>query len=478
MDPRCEQEPRQEVILLRGRGKKRALNNSRAVVLSKGRGGWATVKTIPSGNLGQEDNPRPIKWRNKAWRFVETHSQANNLEIRKDMILSLGDDCLVKIFSFLGAGQNPPEAYDSMHNDPSGELMDIDVAPESVKTVFSLPEAMALHQTLALACKRFYNTCRHNLPPILGRLDADLIQFTWWRYVPWMVKHKIALRSIKLKGFVLTDAVILLHLLRSCDVSELTTLVALFDNNDRDNALSCEQSLLFHALVRQTDSFGTVNIDSPCFAGDVGLSMPQLFRKLGFPPSITEVTSRRTLFNEVENHCPKLRSLKVFLLDGESTVDIPHKSRIINLHLVLNYPQNRRGRKLDLNGVTKVVRQLPALSFLKLSITSQSTSNGEFHLASPSLRYLNVEGLCKGGWITQCRCPSLRRIVCRGSTYGNGVRPRGENGELDFFNLHESEFLAGNTRFDGSLPAGFGGYVSEGLDVPDSCLVVLRNEWY
>ena len=44
-----------------------------------------------------------------------------------------------------------------------------------------------------------------------------------------MVKsEKIALRSIKLKAFVLANAVVLLHLIRSCDVAELTTLVALF----------------------------------------------------------------------------------------------------------------------------------------------------------------------------------------------------------------------------------------------------------
>ena len=202
---------RQEVILLRGRGKKRIFNNCSAVVLDEivNPGGWVTVQLASDDEEGSLT--KRVRWRNKAWRPMNTQSTASK---KKDLTGTLEDDCLIKIFSFLGAGENPPEAFDSSHDDPAGELMDMDVAPESVSTQLSLPEAKQLHLTISLVCKRFRKVCRRNLRSILGKLDADLMVFPWWDYVPWMAKHRLALRSVKLKGFVLADAAILLHILR------------------------------------------------------------------------------------------------------------------------------------------------------------------------------------------------------------------------------------------------------------------------
>lgn len=277
----------------------------------------------------------------------------------------------------------------------------------------------------------------------------------------------------KIKSDFLADAAILLHILRSCDVSELKTLVAMFDNRPLElyrnvsllyGAWEIERGqMVFHVLEHQARTEPSMN---------------PLLARFGFLPSMKEVKSRKRFFDEVESLCPKLRSVKLKAVretsdEGHGSVAISCKNSVRDLHLVLALPL---GTNSDLTVFNDTAKDLFMLLFFKLSTSNAIQVVGGPHDLSKSLRYVDVMQLSKGGWITRCKCPNLKPIVCRSTHMGTGLRPREDDGVLEM-GASDGQYRAGTTRFDGPIPRGYAPrlLVVEKLCVPDSCLVVLQG---
>jgi hypothetical protein len=289
------------LILKRGKGKKRQFNNKHARVVSRRKGnsgGWVSVAI-------QGEGGEPVKWRNNAWKVKEVQ-QGKDLSLE-----DLKEDCLVHIFSFLGAGV--PEITTSSQDlaaDYSEEYLARGLSPEYVVAKLTLQDAVKLHRTVALLSKRFLNLCVGRLAEMLGSLDANLILEKWWKYVPWLAHHKLRLNSLNLKSNYLHDSSILLYLMRKCDVSKLTTLEASFTDTELpfvhrmpslvERAWNCQQLQVMGDVI-DTDSVKTLG------------SLKEAAEDLGLPDLYTQpqVRTNAELNEEISSSCPSLKSVKV-----------------------------------------------------------------------------------------------------------------------------------------------------------------------
>jgi hypothetical protein len=439
------------VRLSGGKGSKSRYNERLAQVIHKRRGGWVTVK-VPHNGSGENSSTcteTTIKWRSNAW---------TNTEVLP--ILKLPDNCLVKIFSFIGAGDNPPEAFDE--SDISPELVDKKrLSPTSVEPTASLKGAVRFHQALSAVCLRFRGIVQASFGDIVGLVDVDLDVFSV-RCIPWLVKHSIHLRSVKLTHGFLEDGAALLYLLNHGDASRLTTLVTVLgENNLRFFASLVQQAWYKQRSGRVIDlTDRNLQVHPP--------SVPILLRDLGFSLPVTEIVSWSHLADEISALCPKLCRLKIHGLLDPSTglVPIPRRNSLLSLNLVI---LDRQANRV----VSEVLEQLPKLIWFKVSFSGrQYLVDSQFHIKSDSLRYLDFSDAEKGCWITRCQCSSLRYLVCRKYNYGNGVRVR--DNEIDELDMNaQGIFRAGDTRFDGVL----GDVTFEPLAVPDSCQVYIGGSW-
>ena len=462
------------LVLLKGRGKKRAFNNEQARLLSRhpNSGGWVSV---------QVRGGKRIKWRSKAWRKI-TPPKKPSLTLA-----DLQDDCLVHIFSFLGAGEHvPPMSDEELSRDFSDEYLDEGHSVDEMTTLLSLREAMSLHDTVSRISKRFHNLCRKHLPSILGHLVADLHLNTWWRYVPWLTKNSLRLKSLKMKSELLVDSTILLYILKRCDVSKLTTLSACF----RDSEL-CRLAIRYREHTRPWTMIDVAWHEN--FVGGIDLTTARMPRTqesmaadLGLPDLCEEpmATTTRGLHDAIALYCPSLTNLKLLYdLEGDadskiSTHTLFRKKTIRQLHIVMCAFNYLPHTGVDYTGgIAEIVRTLPNLKVLNIGNKDPVKIHGmAFHICSRSLQCIQWEEAGKANWLTRCVCPNLKRLRCLAAAYGNGVRPRGDKPKFDLIrNSGYGQYLAGKTRFDGTLDDLNGRtVVFEGLAVPDSCVVTLQ----
>lgn len=202
------------------------------------------------------------------------------------------------------------------------------------------------------------------------------------------------------------------------------------------------------------------------------------------------VETRAELHDEIAYRCPAVTNLKVIHDFGNAHPEISRgvlfrKKTIRQLHLVLcvavdleslGFHYLSRSSRFDSRSMSEIVNGLPNLKVLKLGNgDSDIIHDVEFQLASASLQQIDWSGVGKNNWITLCECPNLTRLLCAGSPYGIGVRPRGDDGEISLIsqNTHSGEYFAGSTHFDGILEWNGRNVVFEGLSVPDSCAVSL-----
>lgn len=118
----------------------------------------------------------------------------------------------------------------------------------------------------------------------------------------------------------------------------------------------------------------------------------------------------------------------------------------------------------DCSNLTQLVGQLPNLK--ELCLRANHTCRETFcQLNSRGLEVINVEDSSKAFWISECICPSLKRFICNGSFYGNGVRPSLRS-QQDIF----------SRVFNESFPESHG---FQGMQVPDSCIIffLLSRGW-
>lgn len=77
-----------------------------------------------------------------------------------------------------------------------------------------------------------------------------------------------------------------------------------------------------------------------------------------------------------------------------------------------------------------IVGSLPNLKIVEVCCYRQSKL--DFQFSSKSLQAIDFSDAGKRQWITQCECPNLRRYLCVGNFYGNGVRPRKDDGSMNY----------------------------------------------
>lgn len=453
------------LILKKGRGRKRAFNNTRARVVSRrvNSGGWVTVEL--------QEGHEHVQWRNKSWNCVK----------KRGITLSeLKDDCLVHVFSFLGAGDFVVDvSEEALSANYSEEYLAKDQSPEYVEIHFTLKDAVALHKTIALLSKQFHSLCRTSLPAILGHLDADLNVNTWWQYAPWLAHHSLRLKSLTLYSSKLQDAAILLYIMTKCDVANLSTLVAIFGNDFMIQTMVEREWYRKQQYLRTGD---IVDIDDL----PVLPSLEEAAESQGLPRNLYqdyEVRSRYDLHEAIANHCPALVSLKVICELGSRANPVISSSRLFrkqtirDLHLVIIRVEFMGGQFPSSYGTRPVSDIVSTLLNLKVLAISSGRHNQfqarTIQLSSSSLQSINMVNAGKGVLMTRCVCPNLTRLICHGELWGNGVRPFGDDGERDWRAF--GQYYAGSTRFGGRIIDYDETTIEfEELAVPDSCLIILE----
>jgi len=418
-----------------------------------------------------------LKWRSKAWR-------RRTPEKPRISLADLQNDCLVHIFSFLGAGENiPPTTDEELSADFADEYLEQDRSVDFVDTRLTLQQAVALHKTMALISRRFHRLCLSHLPTILGHLDADLIINSWHRYTPWLTKNSLRLKSLRLRSDCFDDNVILLYILQRCDVSKLTTLSACFrlfgPHHDTNMWTMVDRAWHEKGVNSEESIINLVSYQAPATLDlkAAALGLPDLYEQ-------RQVTTRRELHNAIVHHCPSVANLKLVhdLGDnsdpGVSSDALFRKKTIRELQLVLCIVVDGNldfRASYDTGSVSEILRTLPNLKILKIGNGNRcNLHNMTFQLCSSSLQCINLLEAGKNNWMTRCVCPNLKRLQCLTSPYGNGVRARGDTPEIDLLAIRSNcVYIAGNARFDGTLDWGSRIVTFEGLNVPDSCLVSL-----
>jgi len=269
----------------------------------------------------------------------------------------------------------------------------------------------------------------------------------------------------KLKFHPLKDAAILLYIVHECDTSKISTLVACFSPSYSTSDRSLVELAWFDS--RNVGAGNAIVLE----AVEQLQSLQNAANYLRLPRDIyikCRVAARKELHDEIATFCPAVTSLKLAHENDTDGSSLFQKHTIRHLHLVAS-----DSCLVASNSIPKHVSKLPGLKVLKVS----NYTADPCQLSSSSLQRIDVTSAGKYAWVTRCVCPNLRRFVCRGYSYGNGVRPRKENGELDW--NAAGEYYAGTTQFDGSLMISNirPGIVFQGIDVPDDCLVVLQSKW-
>ena len=433
--------PSPVVVLCGGRGKKCRYNGKVAHVLEKRGGGWVTVKV-----KGRQDEAwTRLAWRSAAWKTLRPNTA-------KTSLLDLDDDSLVKIFSFLGAGE-PSDAFDDL-NLSIEQIRDKQWAPESVITAFPLNQAPKLCNSLSKVCRRFRMVCERNLSDIMGVLDVDLTVFSWLHYIPWLVRYQLAFRSLKLRGFTEEDGAIALYLLQHGNTSRLTTLATTL------GGVPSRFSLLFHTW--QAKKRNGVMWDGEADEYPSPPSSDQgLMQELGFSLPVVEVESLQHFFRELNKLPLKLLRLKMQAsLDEDSQLVIPPNPHLLRCLNIVVYEER--------HFAPGVLSHFPNLTWLK--ITGRANRPLDLHIESRSLRFIDFSDAGKRYCITRCICENLKYLICRDGPYGNGVRPHLVDGTLDW--EARGIFQAGTTRFSGRFD-DISTEEDEDLNVPDSCLIII-----
>lgn len=448
-----------EVILTRGRGKKRCYNGVRALVnpKEKRRGGWATAQ-VPATS---REDISTIRWRSNAWVLPQLS------------LIDLPNDVVCNILDFLICpGREESEIF---WRDSDGHETDPPYRPADSREPGKADLMISL-KDIALLCKQVLPTCRHLKALCLKYfcdtgIDANFFAVRSSVHVPcilWLTRHQVTLRSLKIRA-TSTDTAILAHMLQHCNTKAMKTVevrIERIENTMQDT------SLLSTCLVRQAweARHGPLVIDLSTVVEPP--SQTEMALALGVPP----VTAHAPFLSDVKLHDLVAEASRcITRLRVNISLDPMHpqsdciSSSLFSMSSLLYLDLGVKFRRYgypgppmnDCSTITQLVGQLPNLK--ELCLRGNHTSRWIFcRLNSRSLEVIHVEDSSKAFWVSECICPLLKRFVCKGFGYGNGVRP----------SLQSSEEIFSFRGRNKSYPASHG---FQGMKVPDSCTVFFTD---
>jgi hypothetical protein len=412
----------EDILLAGGKNNKRKFNGKLArIVLYPNVSSWMTVQ------LGTTQ----MKWRKGGFK------QINPFEI-------LNEQATINIFSFLGGGDT--------------------VTTEGTLWV---KDAARIHTKLSSVCRSWKETCDRNLLAILGLLNADFDALPNARVIPcifWLTKYRLSLGSLKFTAEV-ADIPLLARMLTECQTDHLTIVKAYFGEKYRSPWISEAYFYVIQFSIEVIDLAGET---------DLSTSQAEKARALGIPVGLH---SQRYFHDSMASLCPNITDLAVNLTiqpgrwiisENASTLlfSMPKISKLkLSLGLSCQYTYSHHQAALGFDGMlfSKVINNLTGLRELTLANRSaQALSSNRFHVESPTLRVLDVQGLSKSIWIS-CKCPRLERYLCNGNIYGNGSRPASR--PLDE-TIHNSS--SGIYFYAGAVPF-------LGLEIPNDCMCILAG---
>jgi hypothetical protein len=416
---RINLETGEDILLAGGKNNKQKFNGKLArIVLYPNVSSWMTVQV----------GTNQMKWRKGGYKITP-------FEI-------LNEQATINIFSFLGGGDTT-----------EGNLW--------------VKDAARIHSKLSSVCRSWKETCDRNLSTVVGRLNADFDALPNSRVIPcifWLTKYRLSLGSLKFTA-ELADIPLLDRLLTECQTDHLTIVKAYLGEKDRSSTFDdfspwiSEAYQFYYGLPQEIDLTGGI---------DLSVSQAEKARALGIP---AELHSQRYFQDIMASLCPNITDLAINLtiqpgrwITSENASTLLFSMPTIS-KLKLSFGVSCRGQSLPFDGmfISKVIKNLTVLRELTLATRSaQELYSNRFHVESPTLRILDVQGLTKHVWIS-CKCPRLERFLCKGGLYGNGSRPASHPPEQTIHNSSSGIYL-----YAGAVPFG-------GLEIPNDCMCIFVN---
>ncbi len=300
-----------------------------------------------------------------------------------------------------------------------------------------------MYRHLLYVSKEFYRLCMIfacQSAPLQLHWRSGINKNTFSNLVYWMSRHKVKLGSMAIycNCNSLESMNHIKMILRMCDVSNLRRVHLVLTN---------KPSYVKHEME---DEFK--------FATSAGIPT-----KIADPTYSTLWTVVKWAKNiEVLNlHippalCPLLQNLSHSLIELSLTIS-DHRKNITGETSYSATGQRIEERSLD--DLSRAIESMQKLKRLHLNIQFPT----EINLKSNSLEYIDSYTSHKNMWISECICPSLRKIICRYET--NGVMPR--------MPLSQREV----EQYEGRETIKVGNRPFEGMIVPNSCEVFYQLSW-
>lgn len=443
------------VVLRNGVGSNAPFDGQEATIVSRKRA-WATVALV-----NQEG--KKIKWRSGAWATKTTTSALP----RPIHVREIGNE----------SNAGPRIGLNDL---PDGILLHIlsysfaeDDAQDAVRTVVNIAKSFR-----GLA-KRIKTTL---VPQISIRAKLGLLhQRMQLQTLIWLSEYRFKLSELQVDVHI-ADYAILARVIESSflNVEELQTIgvpykpfmdLFLFSDIDCFRVVPRARTNDGHELI---DVHERVNYDQLLLSYDIHplqrlvLQVKQRWLSCGLEmlhcalacrcPSLIKISTvlapRLSPRREVE--------LDVFNLNGNSMPTL----RQLNLKISLEFCSQFEGTNIG-SSFGKWIASFPNLQHLEIIGVRQNTNSEwmeNMEIRSNTLKTIEMRS-GKRLFVRKCICPQLEKFVCRGFSYGNGVRPRNPlTGELN------TDFPDGNlldTYLAGEQPF-------LGMTVPDSCVVVFE----
>ena len=329
---------------------------------------------------------------------------------RMDPALCLYDECVVRIFSFVGGklakeqllplgdtnhGQKNKNEEDTkmeyveeeVGSDDDDQAAQTSTAEE--ETFLSIQEAGRFYYTLASVCHGWKRILDQSILHLAANLEMDFDAIIGKVVVCtlWLCRHKLRIRSIK--GLVYNgnspcqrELPLLMHVLKECDTFHLSDF-----------------------QVRL------------CSAGEEASVV------LGADP-----ISQRDYQEMLAQHCPNIKNLLITLevTGNENGSDSASINNIVSPKLfslpsiqslhVSFHMQHPRGI-VDKMFFARLVQNLPAIKYLSLDSPNKTIGEEIFYIQSTCLEQILVENFTKHANFA-LDCPNLQVFRCKGGFFG------------------------------------------------------------
>ncbi len=296
---------------------------------------------------------------------------------------------------------------------------------------------------LPYVSKEFYRLCMIfacQSAPLQLHWRSGISTNTFSNLVYWMSRHRVKLESLAIycNCNSLESMNHIKMILRMCDVSNLRRVHLAISTN--------KPSYVKHELE---DEFK--------FATNAGIPS-----KIADPSYSTLWTVVKWAKNiEVLNLqippglCPLLQNLSHSLIELSLTIS-DHKKSIIG-----ETSQFTIGRQEErnLDDLSHAIESMGKLKRLHLKIQFPT----KIKIKSNSLEYIDSYTSHKNMWISECVCPSLRKVICRYET----------NGVIPMIPLSQREV----EQYEGRESINVGNRPFEGMVVPNLCEVFYQLSW-